>query len=257
MSAATSYAIHPLADLIPTMSDAEYAELVQDISVNGQLQPILIYEHQVLDGRHRMRACVELGVEPRIETYEGDEPAAHVLSLNLKRRHLSTSQRAMIATDFLPHLSAEAKQRQVEHLRRGVELPLVSKETDGGRAREIAAEQVGVSHAVIGRAKRVIDNAPELAEKVRAGEMTVNAAHEIVRGRSHNEKPVEKAATGRVSARSAERIARMGAALLPAVDHLNLTKSCARLTDEERADALRACKEGLKALNALANALGR
>lgn len=253
-----TYAIHPLADLIPRMSEQEYAELVEDISANGQLQPILIYDHMVLDGRHRLRACEEIGLVPKIETYTGDEPAAHVLSLNLKRRHLSTSQRAMIATDFLPHLEEESKRRQGERtdLHPATSAPNGAQVAPGpNRSAREAAAVVGVSPRVIQRAKAVVSEAPDLAPAVRAGEMSVNAAEAEVKRRKTKEPQPEN---GRfASGRSVQRIANQAAALAMALDAIPLTKSCARLTEDERADALRACKEGLKALNALANALGR
>lgn len=78
-------------------------------------EPITLYEEQILDGRHRARACEELGVGAHYVLYNGDAPAAYVLSLNVKRRQLSQSQKAMLATDFLPHLTEEAKRRQGAH----------------------------------------------------------------------------------------------------------------------------------------------
>lgn len=262
---AATYAVHPLANLIPRMTDGEYAELVEDISANGQLQPILIFDHMVLDGRHRLRACEEIGLVPRIETYTGDEPAAHVLSLNLRRRHLSTSQRAMIATDFLPHLEEEAAKRRVDlgraaamrqhHGDDGGSAPGgTHPPSEADRAAGRAGQMVGVSRNSVDRAKRIARDAPDLVPAVRAGELTVSGADTIVKERAVKKLDLD---TGRVSARSVQRIAQMGSALLAPVEYLNLTKSCARLTEDERAESLRACKEGLKALNALANALGR
>lgn len=53
---------------------------------------------QVIDGRHRVKACGELGrsVDARVYHGEGDAVMAFVVSLNLKRRHLNESQRAMV-----------------------------------------------------------------------------------------------------------------------------------------------------------------
>ena len=43
--------------------DAEsFAALQDDIAENGQHAPILLFEGQVIDGRHRLMACQRLGM---------------------------------------------------------------------------------------------------------------------------------------------------------------------------------------------------
>jgi hypothetical protein len=44
----------------------------------------------------------------------GESPTAYVLSLNLRRRHLTHGQRVMIAVDALPLFEAEAQERRRE-----------------------------------------------------------------------------------------------------------------------------------------------
>lgn len=93
-----NHPIHPAATIFPEMSAAEIDALALDIAAHGLRDPIVIYDGQVLDGRHRQRACAEAGVEPRYVEWDGNgTPEAFVLSKNLHRRHLSASQRAMIA----------------------------------------------------------------------------------------------------------------------------------------------------------------
>lgn len=180
---ASTYEPHPLAALIPSMSDDEYARLRDDVAANGLLDPIALYEGKVLDGRHRYRACTETGVGPVFFEYDGASPAQFVISRNLHRRQLSTSQRAMVATDFLPHLEAEAHGRKRVH---GQTAPgrsaqqhsaEVSAECSNGRASHNAGEMVGVSASQVERAKKIRRTAPELADRIRSGDLTVNAAY--------------------------------------------------------------------------------
>lgn len=88
---------HPLANVLPLMEGEPFAELVADIKANGLREPIMVYEDKVLDGRNRFRACVDLGMQPDLEYFNGGDPVAFVISKNIHRRHLDTSQRAMVA----------------------------------------------------------------------------------------------------------------------------------------------------------------
>lgn len=85
---------HPLSAAFPSMSEADFLALKDDIEVNGQREPVLLYEGMVLDGWHRYRACCDLGLKPTQFTYNDGDPVAFVKSQNLHRRHLTASQRA-------------------------------------------------------------------------------------------------------------------------------------------------------------------
>src|SRR5690348_7335436 len=58
----TDMECHPLADIFPMMPDADFALLVEDIKANGLYDPIITFEGQILDGRHRFKACRAAGV---------------------------------------------------------------------------------------------------------------------------------------------------------------------------------------------------
>jgi hypothetical protein len=89
--------IHPAADILPLMREADFQQLKADRELRGLQEPICLYQGQILDGRNRYRACTELGIEPVTREYEGHAPEDFVLSVNLYRRHLNESQRAMSA----------------------------------------------------------------------------------------------------------------------------------------------------------------
>jgi len=103
---------HPLAGLFPLLEGDEFDELVADIKANGLHKPIVIFDEQILDGRNRYRACLKAGVKPRFENYTGDDPLGYVVSLNLKRRHLTSKQKRELIAKLLK-AKPEQSDRQI------------------------------------------------------------------------------------------------------------------------------------------------
>ena len=89
-----NYSIHPLCLQWPELNNEDYARLKADIAEHGLISPITLYQGSVVDGRHRLRACGELGIEPIFrELDEGQSPQSFVLRANLLTRTLSSSQK--------------------------------------------------------------------------------------------------------------------------------------------------------------------
>lgn len=88
--------------LLPPLSEEEYAALKEDIAKRGVLVPVEYDEDgNILDGHHRVKICEELGIKNwpsivRIGMSE-EEKTEHVLALNLDRRHLTREQRRELA----------------------------------------------------------------------------------------------------------------------------------------------------------------
>jgi ParB-like chromosome segregation protein Spo0J len=157
---------HPVSEIFPSMPQAEFDALVADITANGLREPIHIMGDSVVDGRHRYRACLQAGVEPQfVVVPDGTDLNALVISLNLRRRHLDESQRAMVAA-------------------RLANLPLGSNQHAQicAPSQDSAAEMLNVSRRTVQHARAVLEHgAPELATAVDTGVIAVSSAAALSR----------------------------------------------------------------------------
>lgn len=181
METPTDLTEHPIAALMPAMTDEEYGALRDDIRANGLLAPITLYDGQVLDGRHRLRACLELGIEPRYEDFAGDDPLSFVVATNVHRRHLSAAQRAALAVELLPMLEEAARRRQVEAGQRFGEghpkQEVCAKLHEPlGRSDKAAATLTGSSGRYVSEAKRIAHRAPDVLAAVKTGRLDMATA---------------------------------------------------------------------------------
>lgn len=160
-----NYEYHELANLFPLMDESQYSDLVADIKENGLIESIILYEGKILDGRNRYNACNDAGVEPSFVEYEGDDALSYVISLNLNRRHLNESQRAMIGARL-----ANMKVGN-PNLQSGKSAQLSNKD---------ASDKLNVSERIIKSAKKVQkEGIEDLQKSVEAGKVSVSAASDV------------------------------------------------------------------------------
>ena len=163
MSPPTLPPSHPLADLFPQLPSEEYAALLDSIRANGQREAITLHrDGRIVDGRNRARVCIELGIQPITRTFDGPDAdlLELVLDLNLKRRHLNESQRAIIG-------------KRLETLKQG----RPGKDANLHVSRDDAARLLNVSPRSIASAGTVLKRAePEIVAAVERGEMAVSTA---------------------------------------------------------------------------------
>lgn len=153
------------------MSATEFARLKSDIETNGQREDIVVWRNMLIDGRNRLKACEELGIEPQIaELMDETDPVQYALSHNLHRRHLTTAQRAIVAAKL-----ATLKHGEVGN---GREVD-TSKEVS---TQDKAAELLSVSVASLQRAKHVLANGSEaLTKAVESGDVPVSLAERLLK----------------------------------------------------------------------------
>jgi hypothetical protein len=161
--------VHPAAELFPLMSEDELKALAEDMGSNGQRLPCLKWKGKLLDGRNRYIAARLAGIKPKFENYTGDDPVGLIISLNVPRRHLTPSQRALLATD-LSSLRKGDNQHSTED----------AQHCATSKTQTEAAEQLGVSRRSVQSAAAVKREAePEIVEAVRHGDLTVHTAQQL------------------------------------------------------------------------------
>jgi hypothetical protein len=158
------------------MSKEEFKVLKEDIQANGLRVPIMIYGGQILDGRHRHKALMDIKV-PLTENHftewkstAGDTPLKYVISQNVARRHLNESQRAIIAAE----------------LANGTHGGDRSKTPIDALPMESAAKMLNVGKKSVERAKKALAN-PRLADEVRKGTIKVSAANNFAESDKQDE----------------------------------------------------------------------
>jgi len=192
---------HPL-NLFPELRDEEFEGLVKSIRVNGLIEPITLYEGEILDGRARYKACLKAWREPEFQELPPNiSPIAYLISKNGNRRHLTISQKAVIALEYLPYFEVEAQQRMKAGIKypdvlfqisdieftlgQAIDQEIFNEELDKteafrnlganlpqghkGRARDVLGEFLGVSGRYIGYARKIENEAPELLKNVKEG----------------------------------------------------------------------------------------
>lgn len=175
------------------MTEEEFAAIADDIKANGLVEPIILLDDKILDGIHRLKACLQSGVLPRYQKWEGEggTPIQYVWSRNWTRRHLTSSQRAVISLSAEKAFSAESARGRPRKAEKDGTIAIIS-----GTARDRAAEVVGVSSRYIQDAKLLKNTSPALLEEVRLGRMTLPAAKR--QAAKATEKPNKENPTHRV-----------------------------------------------------------
>jgi hypothetical protein len=182
------------------MTAEERAELKTDMvarvgrGLDPLEHPILLYEQQILDGRHRYQAWLELAAEdpggfftrhaPPTETYSAQQHGhlgafLRAKSRNLVHRHIPADQKAAIllkAAESYPEVKAALgaiREENLQRQRRGK--PLGAGDRRGSTAEQVG-DLVGVGPTTVKQVRRLQKQDPEHFERVARGEASVRQA---------------------------------------------------------------------------------
>jgi ParB-like chromosome segregation protein Spo0J len=105
--------------VMPPLTDDEYATLCASIQQYGVLVPVVRDQHgNLIDGHHRKRAADELGVKYRVDmvmVQDGQQARTLARSYNMARRHLNRAQKRQLIADEI-HANPGRSDREIGRL---------------------------------------------------------------------------------------------------------------------------------------------
>ena len=210
----TGYEFHPACLALPKMADETYQALRESIRDGyNEIHPILLHDGKILDGRHRYQACIDEGVEPQFMRWVGGDPFDFVRREHEARRSWTSQDQKAIALGELVEQSAawSAEQKRIQaaaNLARAEAAKERDFQGNQYRKKEVVephiearlpedatkpasnpenktatakAKQLGVSRAAVERTDKLKRNRPDLAEKVKSGELQATAAMRLMK----------------------------------------------------------------------------
>jgi ParB-like chromosome segregation protein Spo0J len=154
---------HELADQFPLISEEETIQMADDIKKVGLIEPLVVLDGKILDGRNRYNACKLAGFKLRPEDvkdfeedFSGEDPVVFVISKNIRRRHMTVGQRASVAAELYKRMAKDGS---------------TAKE----RVKKVATA-AGVAASSVEQAAHLQNKAPEHAKQVKAGKKSLNKA---------------------------------------------------------------------------------
>jgi ParB-like chromosome segregation protein Spo0J len=230
-----AYEAHPLANIFPLMTEDKLQELADSIKKNGQQEPIVLFEGNILDGRNRYAACRLANVKAILTQYTGNDPVGFVKMKNLDRRDLTASQRAVAALELAEKMTEmeEKKKPNVSESKNTPDSPNVSdslnktggteqtkpdttktdtakpdtaKQSDKANSPKAspsnikkAAKTMNVGEQTVNKLKKIKETNPDALKDIASGKKTVSKVEEEQKFGEIDKKEESKAAVKKVA----------------------------------------------------------
>lgn len=177
-----------LSELVPEMTRPEYSNFIESVKLSGIQTPIHIRtDLTILDGRHRVRACKQLGIKQIdviVHDLDKSQSINFVRDTAIERRNLTSAQRIDIilrSSDLIDEIVGQAKSNQNGSFKgnqfKKVVLESKDSDTTTGRTNIKLAELAKTSMASVQRMRKVKNESPELYDQVVKGEKTIRGAY--------------------------------------------------------------------------------
>lgn len=175
-----------LKNLIPPLTEEEYAGLEESILNEGCRDAIVLWGETIIDGHNRYEICTKHGIYFRTVQKEFEDRNAAKLWMmqnQLARRNLNDFQRIEITHKCEDAVKAKAKERQSEYYGNQYD-GLMEKfpEVQTSTSRDELGKMAGVSGKTYEHAVTVMEEAPApIVEATRRNDISINAAYQVTK----------------------------------------------------------------------------
>lgn len=174
---------------IDPLSAEEYALLEASILRDGCRDPLVVWNGWLLDGHNRYEICRKHGIE--FQTFEKaglktkEDVKIWMIENQMGRRNATDFTRVALALKLKPLIEAKAKANHLanagnkasEAARPNSDAPLEKIRTDAE-----VAKLAGVGKDAVRKVEKIIEKAaPEVIQKARTGEISINAAAAVAK----------------------------------------------------------------------------
>jgi DNA modification methylase len=169
-------------NLIPPLTPDEYKGLEQSLLFEGCRDAIVTWDDYIIDGHNRFEICEKNNIPYETIPYQienENEVYIWIIQNQFSRRNLSNYDRSLLALKLKSYFQEKAKENLIssgENYGKGLQKsanPIEKVDT-----REELSKIAGVSHDTIQKVEKIEEMAsPEIKEKVRSGEISINQAY--------------------------------------------------------------------------------
>lgn len=166
--------------LIPALSEDEFNQLEQNIISDGCRDPLVLWNHVLIDGHNRFDICSRNKIKfETVNKQFDDESHAEewIITNQFGRRNINDYTRGVLALRLKSVIAARAKNNQIAS---GGAVPQKSAKPVDTRAE--LAKVAGVSHDTIHKVEMIEKNGSDgIKQALRSGEISINLASQVVK----------------------------------------------------------------------------
>lgn len=175
-----------LAELLPPLTEEQFAALEADILKNGCYAPVIVNEDLVIvDGHNRQRLCEQHGLPYQMAVFSFEdmlEAKQWALDTQKGRRNLDKWELGKIALKLKPDIEAKAKENM------GTRTDLLTTLSEGQppappvSTRKELADAVGIGEVTMGKVMQIDEHAPAaVKDALDSGDLSINQGYNLTR----------------------------------------------------------------------------